>query len=244
MTRTVALAGAAGGAGTTRLAVEVGAVLARSGRDVAIVDAAYETQGLADYVEGPIEADVTELVTDGAPIEEVVHSVGLETPGQLSLCPSRAPFERIARAKTAAAAEGLEKQVAAIALSHDAVLLDTPPVASNQAVAAVNTAERVVGVTPDSPRGADALARLQGRLADVGASLDAVVGTFADEGYVEAADVRVPRADTDDPAACPVAHEGETPLMPAVAEAAEVVFADAVDSGVEDGGRLGGLFGG
>jgi len=243
MTRTVALAGAAGGAGTTRLAVEVGAVLARTGRDVAIVDADYETQGLADYVAGPIEADVTTLVTDGAAIDDVVHPVGLEAPGQLSLCPARAPFERLARAKTAAAAEQLEKQSAAIALSHDVVLLDTPPVASNQAVAAVDTADRVVAVTPDSPRGGDALARLQGRLADVGASLAAVVATFADEGYVEAADVRVPETETRDPADCPVADEGDGPFTSAVAGAAEVVLDERIDVDVESEGRLGGVLG-
>jgi len=242
MTRTVAFVGAAGGAGTTRLAVEVGAVLARTGRDVAIVDADYETQGLADYVAGPIGADVTELVTDGAAIDEVVHPVGLETPGQLSLCPARAPFERLARAKTAAAAEQLEKQIAAIALSHDVVLVDTPPVASNQAVAAVDTADRVVAVTPDSPRGGDALARLQGRLADVGASLDAVVATFADEAVVEAADARVPDTETRDPARCPVAHDGEGAFTAAVAEAAGVVLDERVDPNVDTGGRLDGIF--
>mgnify|MGYP006305158561 CR=1 FL=1 len=43
MTQTCALVGAAGGAGTTRLAVEMGATLTRTGRDVAVVDAAYET---------------------------------------------------------------------------------------------------------------------------------------------------------------------------------------------------------
>jgi MinD-like ATPase involved in chromosome partitioning or flagellar assembly len=223
--------------------VEVGAVIARSGRDVAIVDAAYETQGLSDYVEGPIEADVTELVTDGAAIDEVVHPVGLETPGQLSLCPTRAPFERLARAKTAAAAEQLEKQVAAIALSHDAVLVDTPPVASNQAVAAVDAADRVVAVTPDTARGADALSRLRGRIDDVGTALDAVVATFAD-GYVEAADGRVPRSDTEDATATPVAAEGTGQFTQAVAETAAVVIDEEIDAAVDDGGRLSGFLGG
>ncbi|OYR95948.1 cell division inhibitor, partial [Halorubrum sp. E3] len=42
---TLALVGATGGAGTTRTAVELAALGARDGRDVAVVDAAFTTQG-------------------------------------------------------------------------------------------------------------------------------------------------------------------------------------------------------
>ena len=62
-TQTLALVGAAGGIGTTRLALESGATLARTGRDIAVVDAAFDTQGLARYVEGRIEVDATALAT-------------------------------------------------------------------------------------------------------------------------------------------------------------------------------------
>ena len=62
--RTLALVGATGGAGTTRLTVEFGATLARAGRDVALLDAAFGTQGLAAHVPGRIEPDLTALVTD------------------------------------------------------------------------------------------------------------------------------------------------------------------------------------
>jgi Mrp family chromosome partitioning ATPase len=61
--QTLALVGAVGGAGTTRTAVEFGATLARDGRDVAILDAAYATQGLADYLAGRIETDITRVAT-------------------------------------------------------------------------------------------------------------------------------------------------------------------------------------
>ncbi|PSQ57111.1 hypothetical protein BRD18_07905 [Halobacteriales archaeon SW_7_71_33] len=47
-----ALVGAAGGAGTTRLTVETGALLARGGERVAVFDAAFDTQGMVDHVEG------------------------------------------------------------------------------------------------------------------------------------------------------------------------------------------------
>ena len=244
MTRTCALVGAAGGAGTTRLAVEMGATLAQTGRDVAVVDAAYETQGLADYVEGHIGADMTELVTEDAPLDSVVQPAGLETPGQLSLCPARAPFERLARAKTAGAAEKLEKQIAAIALSHDVVLVDTPPLASNQAVAVANTVERIVAVTPDTDRGDDALARLTGRMADVGESIDAVVSNFAaDDPVVTDAAVRVPESETRAPSACPASLDGAEPFAPAVAVATEAALDTDLDVTIEDSGRLDGVFG-
>lgn len=242
MTQTLALVGAAGGAGTTRLAVEMGATLTRTGRDVAVVDAAYETQGLADYV-GTVEADVTELVTDGAPLESVVQPAELETSGQLSLCPARAPFERIARAKTARAAEQLEKQIAAIALSHDVVVVDTPLVATNQAVAAVNAADRIAAVTPDSARGEDALARLYGRIQDVGEMVDAVVANYAaSDPQVTDADARVPRAETIAPVGCPSCLDDET-FAPAVAAATETALDTTVDLDFEAGGRLDGLLG-
>ncbi|SEO55941.1 hypothetical protein SAMN04487948_103228 [Halogranum amylolyticum] len=44
---TTALVGATGGAGVTRTAVELAATLARDGRDVAVLDAAYATEGLS-----------------------------------------------------------------------------------------------------------------------------------------------------------------------------------------------------
>nr|WP_227776770.1 hypothetical protein [Haladaptatus pallidirubidus] len=65
MKRTAALVGATGGAGTTRLCIELGAMLAHAGRDVAILDAAFATQGLARHVPGRIGNDLTALLTDG-----------------------------------------------------------------------------------------------------------------------------------------------------------------------------------
>lgn len=245
MTGTLALVGAAGGAGTTRLAVESAATLARTGRDVAVLDAAFGTQGLADYVDGRIETDVTALVTDdGAELVDALTAMDLDTPGRVSLCPARAPFERLARAKTAGAAERFEKQVAAAALSHDVVLVDTPSVAANQAVAAVDAADRIAVVTPDSTRGGDALARTRARLTDIGTEADAVVANFADgnPGVTEA-DARVPTGDVTDPGACPACLDPDEEFAPAVATATEVML--AVDLGLEfeSRGRLDGLLG-
>lgn len=168
MTGIAAFVGAAGGVGTTRLTVECGATLARDGRDVAVFDAAFATQGLASYVEGPIEADVTALLTGEAELGDVLYDRPADLPGTLALCPARAPFERLARAQTAGAAQRFESQIAAASLSHDVVLVDTPPIAGNQAIAAVNAADHVVTVTSDTPRGRDALPRTYDRLDDIG----------------------------------------------------------------------------
>jgi MinD-like ATPase involved in chromosome partitioning or flagellar assembly len=241
-TQTLALVGAAGGVGTTRLAVECGATLARAGREVAVLDAAFGTQGLADYLDGHIGADLTAVVTGEAELDAALYDVPLDATGRLALAPARAPFERLARAKTAGAAERLEKHIAAAALSHDAVLVDTPPVAANQALTAVTATERVATVTPDTTRGADALARTRGRLADVGAGLDAVIANFADDGPVSReADARVPGSATSAPSACPACCPPDDPFAPAVARAAEAALDTTLDVGFSGDGRLGGL---
>lgn len=243
MTQTLSFVGATGGAGTTRLAVETAATLGRTGRDVAILDAAFATQGLADYVSGRIDPDVTTLVTDeNAEIGDAMYTIGVETAGQVAVVPARAPFERLARAKTAGAAERFEKRVAAAALSHDVVIVDTPPVAANQAVAAVNAADDVVVVTPDSRRGDDGLARLRGRLSDIGTSADAVVATFADgEPAVTDADARIPISEVSDAAACPVSVDPDDEFAPAVADAAATMLGSDLDLEFEESGRLDGL---
>lgn len=235
---TVSLVGAAGGVGTTRLAVESGATLARAGYDVVVLDAAFATQGLADYVAGCIETDLTGLLVDDLALSAALYPRG-DCPGELSLCPVRAPFERVARAKTAGAAERFESLVGEAALSHDVVLVDTPPVAANQAVAAVSACEQVAVVTADTERGADALARVSGRLADVGAGVDAVVANFAgDERVVEEAAVGVPRGDVTGPADCPTCTGPGTPLGPPVASFLETVIDVDLDLDFEEPGRF------
>jgi len=239
MTGTLALVGAAGGAGTTRLAVECGATLARAGREVALLDAAFGTQGLADYVAGRIGADVTGVATGEADLDAALYDCPVDAPGRLALCPARAPFERLARAKTAGAAERFEKHLAAAALSHDVVLVDAPPVAANQAVAAVDAAERVAVVTPDTTRGADALARMRARLADIGTAEDAVLANYADGTPVVAeADARVPTAPTASPDEAPTCVPADGTFAPAVAAATEAALDVTLDIEFPDGGRL------
>ncbi|MFD1570611.1 ParA family protein, partial [Halorubrum laminariae] len=151
-TTTLALVGATGGAGTTRTAVELAAVGARGGRDVAVVDAAFTTQGLSEYVAGRIGTDLTALVTDETeaslsaaayplvggdehspgPVPNSDGTDGTDAPGHVDILPARAPFERLARAKTAAAARKLERRIGEAASAYDAVVVDVAPVGSNE----------------------------------------------------------------------------------------------------------------
>jgi len=202
MTNICALVGTAGGVGTTRLTYECAAVLAATGRDVAVFDAAFDTQGLAAYIEGRLDADVTALLTNEVKLETALHDHQSALPGRISICPAAGPFERLARAKTAGAANRFEDHLAATALSHDVVLVDTPPVGANQSIAAVNAADHVGLVVSEGARGEHALALARERLADVGTSAATVIANRADGGVPDA-DVHVPTTGTTDPTDCP-----------------------------------------
>lgn len=195
---TLALVGAVGGAGTTRLCIEFAATLARDGRDVAVFDAAYATQGLAGHVEGRIDPDVTALCTDAAdePVESGLYDAHLDVPGRVAYCPALAPFERVARAKSPEAARRFTARVEEAAETFDYVLLDVPPVAANQALAAVDAADRVAVVTPDTDRGADALPRMVSRLRDVDSPATVEVANRGDGSAVNRTTVAVPEGPT------------------------------------------------
>jgi len=235
---TLALVGATGGAGTTRTAVELAAVGARAGLDVVVLDAAYATQGLSEYVAGRIGTDLTTLLTDepDASLSAATYPIAVDDAsdaldGRADVVPTRAPFERVARAKTAEAARALERRLDEAAAAYDAVVVDTPPVASNQAVAVVTTVDRVAAVRPATPHGRDALARLYGRVADVGGSVDATVAvtrsdttaTDADEPMDGTVDASI---GTTDPsiAAAPTAATATDAYTGAVVDAYETVF--------------------
>jgi septum site-determining protein MinD len=191
------LVGAAGGTGTTRLTLECATLLARNGRDVAVLDAAYATQGLADHTPGRIDPDMTAACIDDVPIRDALVDRDIEAAGRLAVCPARAPFERLARAKTPEAAEAFEHRLDEATRAFDHVLVDTPPVAANQAVAAANAADRVA-IVCDEGRAMDAVPRMRDRLEDVGAPADATVVTrTADHPD---ADLTVPTFETDSPA--------------------------------------------
>lgn len=261
---TAALVGATGGAGATRLAVELGATLARDGHDVAVLDAAFDTEGLARHVSGRIDPDLTTLLTEDRPATEERpssedpprsdhrplsdglrdHAATPNLAGRLALCPARAPFERMARAKTADAAQRFETLLADAAERFDHVLVDAPPVAANQAVAAVTAAERVAVVAPASERGVDAVQRTRGRVADVGASVDAVIANRAGADHpLRSADAAIPESETTSVDGVPASvgdsnGDPEAGFAHAVAHAAEVVFDAELPLEFEEPGLL------
>jgi MinD-like ATPase involved in chromosome partitioning or flagellar assembly len=229
---TAALVGATGGAGTTRLAVETATLLADGGAEVVVLDAAYATQGLGDYLDGALDPDVTALVTDAAdePLSAGLVDLDADVAGRVACCPAAAPFERVARAKTADAAQRFAERVAAAAESFDAVVVDVPPVATNQAVAAVDAADAVALVAPGTTRGADAVGRGRARLADVGAAADAVVAT---RGDLSVADATVPETAAPVTRAPTIRTDGE--FAAGIASVAETLFGAETAVSTDDG---------
>lgn len=244
MTRTLALVGVAGGVGTTRTAVECAATLARDGRDVAVLDAAYATQGLSEFVAGRIDPDLTGLcLAPGRQLADGLHDLPLDSatstaddPGSVALAPAFAPFERLARAKTVDAAEAFAERVGEAARAFDHVVVDTPPVAANQHLAAVDAVDRVALVAPGTDHGADARRRMVDRLADVGAGAER---TVAVGGELAAADATLPVLGAG-PADGPRCIADDAVGVP-TADAVEALF--DVDLGLEfeAGGTLGRL---
>jgi cellulose biosynthesis protein BcsQ len=226
MHATAALVGAAGGVGTTRLAVETAATLARDGRDAAVLDVALATEGLAGYVPGRIDPDATGVYADDAALDDALVDIDAGTPGRLAVCPAHAPFERLARAKSVEAAGAFEDALAAAARSFDHVVVDTPPVADNLSVAAVTAAERTGVVTPATTHGTDALQRTRGRLADVGSGADVAVANRATSAAD--ADVVVPTDETTD-ATAPACADGGAEMAPAVGALAAELFGVDLD---------------
>ena len=249
----LALVGAVGGAGTTRLSLELAGTLAREGRSVAVVDAAYGTQGLAMAVPGALDPDITRVVTEDAPLADALvdlditanlDAATLDVSGSVAVAPARAPFERLARAKTSQCAQRLAERLSRATEHFDTVIVDVPPVAANQSIAAVTAADRVALVVPASQRGADALAPARDRLRDIDTSVDAVVANRVAAGredsppVVESADVAIPAGEERALAAAPVSHAASTAFAAGVAEATAHLTGVEVDRTFEDEGLL------
>jgi cellulose biosynthesis protein BcsQ len=238
-----AFVGVVGGAGATRMSVEHAATLARGGYDVAVLDAALATQGLATYVEGRIDPDVTAVLADDAALADAFVECWPDTPGHTVVAPAHAPFARLARAKTEAAARRFEDCVDNARSRFDHVVIDVAPVASNEAVAAVTTADRRALVAPATRRGADLLPRQRGRLVDIGVDVDRVLVNRA--GGTDPVDTPLPEADhalpeTDPDVVRPTCLSPEAAVAPAVAESAADCFDAALDLDFSSAGPLGG----
>lgn len=240
-TTTAALVGVAGGAGATRLATETAAVLARDGASVGVFDAAFATQGLSQHVAGRIDPDATAVLAGDADPADARHDLAPDAPGDAAVYPAFAPFTRLAEAKTTDAAQRFETVLADLEATHDYVLVDTPPVAANQAVAAVTASDAVAAVVPPGDRGVDSLQRVRGRLADVGADCDLVVANRAAETPPDA-DLAVPEHDETGIPAAPVALDATGAFAASVAAVAESLFdsdlaVDFTDASVLDAAR-------
>ncbi len=190
-TTTTALVGATGGAGTTRLTMELAGTLARNGQQVLVLDVAFDTQGLSRYVAEPVTPDITHVLLDEAPIEEARYPVEIPVSGAVTVVPAAAAFERLARAKRVEPARRLEEIVETAQGHYDQVLIDTPPIGSNPAVAAVTTSDTVGIVTPATTWGQDALFMMQGRIDDIGSDWTVAIGTQSDR-QLDGLDVVVP----------------------------------------------------
>ena len=243
---TAAVVGACGGAGATRLTVEVAGTLARAGESVAVLDAAAATQGLAGYVPGRIDPDLTRvLLEDDCALPAALVDLDLPVPGRAAVAPIRAPFERLARAETAGAARSLTDLLAGPTVGQfDHVLVDVPPVATNLAVAAATASDRVTVVAPPGERGADAVQLTRGRLADVGSAPPGVVvdeATGRGERALVDADATVPESDLRAPSEAPAVVDHDPAFAQAVAAATEGVAGVAVDRESPDQGLLDGV---
>ncbi len=196
MSDTVAFVGAAGGVGTTRTTLGCAELLARDGRDTVVLDAAYGTQGLADRISGTIAPDMTRLCLEKTPLEGGLLDRSIEGAGRLSVCPAAAPFCRLAEAKTVDAAERFESRIREVTREFEYVLVDTPPIAANQAVAAA-TAVDTVAVVCDASRAESAIPRTVDRLADIGIERYTSVVTHTSEH--PDADATVPSLEPEPP---------------------------------------------
>ncbi len=196
MSETVAFVGAAGGVGTTRTTLGCAELLARDGRDTVVLDAAYGTQGLADRISGTIDPDMTRLCLEKTPLESGLLDQPIEGAGRLSVCPATAPFCRLAEAKTVEAAERFESRIGEATRAFEYVLVDTPPIAANQAVAAATTVD-TVAVVCDAARAESAIPRTADRLADIGVERYTSVVTHTSEH--PDADATVPSLEPEPP---------------------------------------------
>ncbi|MFB6133235.1 MAG: ParA family protein [Halanaeroarchaeum sp.] len=224
--RTAALVGVVGGAGTTRTAVELAGALARAERSVLVFDLDFATQGLSRSVSGRIEPDATALLADPSlDLADAAISWSVEGPGRLDVLPAYAPFVDVAAAKTVEAAERVGDRLREATGTYDHVLLDVPPIVSNQAIGGVDAADRVAAAFPGSDRGLDALQRTKGRLEDVGSPLDVAIATrtMAADAPPDA-DAAVPLLPAKPAPDRPVALEGSGEETVAVAEAAATLF--------------------
>lgn len=228
MSETIAFVGAVGGAGTTRVTLACAELLARDGHDTVVLDAAYATQGLAGRTHGSIDPDMTKLCLDDRPLEPGLVDRSIDGGGRLAVCPAHAPFSRLAKAKTPDAAQRFEDRIEEAARQFEVVLIDTPPIAANQAVAAATSAD-TVAVVCDANRAESAIPRTTDRLADIGIDEHATIVTRTSEH--PDADATVPTLDPEPPALedSEATHEAILPVLTATTDVGVSIERESAD---------------
>lgn len=239
--RTVAFVGAAGGVGTTRLTVECGATLARTGRNVGIFDSAFHTQGLRDYPDSTGTRDATALATGEATLAETLAMCTPSLSGELALCPATATTNQLTQATSPDAAERFATTIAGASLSRDAVFIDVSPTITPVSRAMLKIADLIVLVTTETPRGARALSRHQQRLRELGHPADCVLFNHADESPPDA--IAVPTSTQSDPYDCPTCATpgSDESFARAVTGAVESLFGISIQQSEPSSGLVGRL---
>lgn len=226
----VGFVGTVGGIGTTRSVLEIGGLLARTGASVLVIDLDFATQGLGRHVAGTVPVDSTALLADPEPdLDDAIHDVAVDGDGRLGMVPAVSPFVRIAAAKTETAGARVGDRLEAATEQADWVLLDVPPVVSNQAIGAVTATDRTIAVIPPTERGIDALQRERGRLADVGSAFDDVLAVGAGDVPPDA-DAHLPVLPDGAPAHRPITLENSGSFTSAVAQATAALLPVTVEA--------------
>ena len=194
---TTAVVGASDGAASAQLCLALGHTLAAADRSVLLLDVDADTQPLARYTPGAIETEFSQVLLGDAALEEAVSPI--ETDGRrLAISPFRAPFTRLARAKAPEAAQRLAPILDDATAQYNHVIVHTPPVGSNPAVAAITETSTTALVTRADERGLDALYAMQGRVEDIGTEPATTVATGR-QAHADAVDVVLPDVTPDMP---------------------------------------------
>lgn len=206
----LALVGAAGGAGTTRLAVETAGRITARGETAVLVDTDFATQGLAEYVPGQFPTDIVGALCDQRPIETVTSPLSVDHTPPPQAAPSFAGLSRVATALETDAAAHLSEELSALTDTYEHVLVDTPMPVTNPAIAAVAAADTVGVVFPRSVRGIESLHRTAGFLNDIDVAAGVQLSNACRQPSPpeDPADIAVPELDRVPPRDAPTTAQG------------------------------------
>lgn len=189
--RIIVVAGAKGGVGRTRLAVELAAASVALGQPAALLDASLPYGDVRPVMRIPDDAlSIVDLPTDRIDAEDLERALF----GHRSGVEVLAAPQHLEQAETVTPRD-LEKVVAGLAEAFSAVVVDLPVVLDERTLALLDVADRVLVATTDDPVAAGNTARLLDTLGRLDypagkvhlARLRAVAGTPLPEALVAVA---------------------------------------------------------